>query len=590
MKRFINIVTLLVFISPVIKAQTTAKENNKELAAFFSTYYGELYKLNPLLATFNGIPGYNDQLPITFTDSYIPTARAFSTKYLTGLQKFNRESLNENDKISYDIFKRNMEMALEGLTLPENRIPLSQFRGLHMTLAQLGSGTGAQPFKTVKDYEDWISRAQKFAVYNDSAIAYFRKGMAENIVLPKVLAQKMIPQLKGLQADDITKSTFYGPVKNFPAHFSEGDKARLTVAYKKLITDYLNPSYKKLEEFITDEYLPAARTTTGLVSIPGGDKWYNYNIRSSTTTNLGADEILNIGMAEVKRIRQEMEKVRQQVKFNGTLDSFFVYTKTNQKFLPYTTPEQVLDAYRSIQQKIEPYLNKLFPQIPKTAFEIRQVEAFRAATAAASYQAGLPDGSRAGIFYVPIVDATKYTLAKENLFMHEAIPGHHFQIMLQKENKALPEFRQNGGFSAYSEGWGLYAESLGKLLGCYTDPYQYFYALGDEMHRAIRLVVDVGMHAKGWTREQAIAYMRKNEPITEQSATAEIERYMAIPGQALSYKIGELKIQELRKRYEKQLGKAFTLSAFHQELLKDGAMPLAVLEQKMDAWAARQKK
>ena len=277
-----------------------------------------------------------------------------------------------------------------------------------------------------------------------------------------------------------------------------------------------------------------------------------------------------------------MEKVKNEVKFTGTLDSFFIYTKTAPQFLPYKTAEEVLTAYRAVQQKIELYLNSLFTLRPKTAFEIRQTEAFRAASAAAQYFSGLTDGSRPGIFYVPIVDATKYTTAKENLFIHEAIPGHHFQIMIQKENTKLPAFRQNGGNSAYAEGWGLYCESLGKLLGCYTDPYQYFYALGDEMHRAIRLVVDAGMHAKGWTREQAIDYMRKNEPITEQSATAEIERYMAIAGQALSYKVGELKIKELRDKYSRQLGKKFTLSAFHDELLKYGAMPLAVLESKMD--------
>jgi uncharacterized protein (DUF885 family) len=440
----------------------------------------------------------------------------------------------------------------------------------------------------LKDYDDWLKRGQQFSVWCDSAIIYFKKGIKENIVLPKRLVVKMIPQLEALQTEDVTKSVFYGPVNKFPASFSDADKIRLTEAYKKLITDYINPSYKKLAIFIKDEYLPKGRATSGIGALPGGNKLYDYAIRSFTTTNKTPDELFNTGLAEVKRIRAEMEKVRKQVGFTGTLDSFFVYTKTDPKFLPYKTPEEVLDAYRAIQSKIEPHLNSLFTLRPKTAFEIRQTEAFRAASAAAQYFSGLPDGSRPGIFYVPIVDATKYTTAKENLFIHEAIPGHHFQIMIQKENTALPKFRQEGGNSAYAEGWGLYCESLGKLLGCYTDPYQYFYALGDEMHRAIRLVVDAGMHAKGWTREQALDYMRKNEPITEQAATAEIERYMAIPGQALSYKVGELKIKELRDKYSKQLGKKFKLSAFHDELLKDGNMPLSVLESKMDTWAAKQ--
>ena len=587
--KYIVLFTLVFYSFTPAFCQTSIRDDNKEMAAFFKESTEDFYKLFPLLATFTGDYRYNDQLPVTFTESYDEKSKQYYNKYLNGLKQFDRNTLNANDKISYDIFNRNLEMGLEGLNYKGSRIPFNQFGGLHLTMGQLGNGTGAQPFKTVKDYDDWLSRAQKFAEWCDSAIVYFKKGIAENIVLPKALVVKMIPQLEALQQNDVTKSVFYGPVNKFPESFIDADKARLTDAYKKLISDYINPSYKKLATFIRDEYLPASRATSGIGALPGGDKMYNYAIRVFTTTDKSPDELFNTGLAEVKRIREEMEKVKKQVKFEGTLDSFFTYTKTDSRFLPYKTPEEVLNAYRAIQGKIEPYLNNLFTVRPKTAFEIRQTESFRAASAAAQYFAGLADGSRPGIFYVPIVDATKYTTAKENLFIHEAIPGHHFQIMIQKENFSLPKFRQEGGNSAYAEGWGLYCESLGKQLGCYTDPYQYFYALGDEMHRAIRLVVDAGMHAKGWTREQAIDYMRKNEPITEQSATAEIERYMAIPGQALSYKVGELKIKELRDKYSKQLGKKFKLSAFHDELLKDGAMPLTTLEQKMDAWALTQK-
>lgn len=578
---------LALFSFSLLPAQPA--NDNPALANLFKQYTEETYRLNPVQATFNGDPRYNNQLPVTFTDSYNEKMRAHYANYLTLLNAFDRKALSANDGISYDIFRRDLEMALEGLTLKTNRIPLTQFGGLHQTLAQLGSGSGAQPFKTVKDYDDWLVRARGFAAYTDSAIVYFRKGIAENYVLPTTLITKLVPQLKALQAAEATQSVFYGPVKSFPSSFSEADKARLTEAYKQLIVKVINPSYKKLEQFINQEYLPKGRSTSGLTSLPNGEKLYDYAIRAYTTTAKKPDEIFNTGMAEVKRIRGEMEKVKAQVGFNGTLDSFFYYTKNDPTFLPYKTADEVLAAYRAIQQKITPHLPALFPHQPKTPFEVRQTEAFRAASAAAQYYAGLPDGSRPGIFYVPVVDPAKYTVAKENLFIHEAIPGHHFQIMIQKENATLPAFRQNGGNSAFAEGWGLYAESLGKLLGCYTDPYQYFYALGDEMHRAIRLVVDVGLHAKGWTREQAIAYMRANEPITEQAATAEIERYMAMPGQALSYKIGELKIKELRNKYQKQLGGRFSLAAFHDELLKDGAMPLAVLESKMDAWAARQK-
>lgn len=587
MKRTLCILTTLLLLHPAF-AQN--KEDNKNLSDMFKAYTEDVYKLFPVRATQNGDTRYNDQLPVTFTDSYNAMLKEHYTGYLNRLKKFDRNSLNENDKISYDIFRYNMEMALEGLTLKLNRMPSNQFTGFELSLGQAGSGTGAQPFKTVKDYDNWLTRAKKYTAWCDSTILYFRKGMAEGLVLPKALVIKMIPQLVALQKEDATASVFYGPVKLFPKSFSDADKNRLTEEYKNLITAYLNPSFKKLETFLTTEYLPAARTTSGLSALPNAAKLYDYAIRSSTTTKKIPDELFNTGLAEVKRIRNEMEKVKEQVKFTGSLESFFTFTKTDPQFLPYTNAEQVLVDYRAIQQKVEPYLNTMFTMRPKTAFEVRQTEAFRAASAAAQYNAGLTDGSRPGIFYVPIVDATKYTKAKESLFIHEAIPGHHFQVMLQRENTSLPEFRQNGGFSAYSEGWGLYCESLGKQLGCYTDPYQYFDALGAEIHRAIRLVVDAGLHAKGWTREQAIEYMMQNEAITQQAAAAEIERYMAIPGQALSYKIGELKIQELRKKYQQQLGKQFTLSAFHEALLKDGSLPLSVLETKMNAWAEGVKK
>ncbi len=451
--------------------------DNKELAAFFTDYTEDSYKMFPLEATFNGDPRYNDLLPADFTDSYIEQLKNFYNRYLNKLKAFNRNALNENDKISYDIFKRDQEMTLEGFKYKVNRIPFNQLDGLQLLMAQLGSGSVVQPFKTVKDYDDWLSRAKKFAAWSDSAIVYFRKGIAENIVLPKALVVKMIPQLQALQKEDVSQSVFYGPVNNFPASLSEADKTRLTDAYKKLITRYINPSYQKLEKFISDEYLPKARSTSGIAALPEGDKLYNYYIRLYTTTEKKPDVLFNTGLSEVKRIRVEMENIKKQVKFTGTLDSFFAYTKTSQQFLPYKTPGEVIDAFRAVKKTIEPHLNALFNIRPKTAFEIRQTEAFRAASSPPQYFSGLPDGTRPGIFYVPVVDVTKTTSAQECIFLHEAIPGHHFQIMIQKENTKLPKFRQEGGNSAYIEGWGLYCESLGKQLGCYADPYQYFYAL-----------------------------------------------------------------------------------------------------------------
>ncbi|MEO5642359.1 MAG: DUF885 domain-containing protein [Bacteroidia bacterium] len=562
-------------------------EDNKDLASLFSTYYEERLQLFPLDATATGDNRYNDKLYADFTDSYRAKLRTFWQKNLEGVSKFNRDSLSENDRISFDIFKREMEMNLEGLNFHDNYIPSQQFWGLPLTMGQLGSGEGNQPFKTVKDYDNWLARAKQFSIWSDSAIVYFKKGIDADFVLPKVLVEKMLPQMNDIQSADATKSLFYGPINKMPAEFSAADKERLTKEYKVLITENINPAYKKLGAFLKEEYLPKARTTTGINALPGGDAYYNFLIRYWTTTNKTPDEIYNTGLAEVKRISEEMEKTKASVNFKGDLKAFFEFMKTDPQFMPYKTPEEVMNAFHAIQTKIDPKLSTMFGNVPKTKFEIRQTEAFRAASASAEYNQGSADGSRPGIFYIPIVDATKFntTGGMESLFLHEAIPGHHYQMSLQQENEKLPMFRRFLWYGAYGEGWALYCESLGKELGCYTDPYQYMGALGDEMHRAIRLVVDVAMHTGKMTREEAITYMTDHEAMSTEGATAEIERYMAIPAQALSYKIGALKIRELRAKYEKQLGDKFKLSDFHDELLRYGVMPLDVMERAMDEWA-----
>lgn len=567
----------------------SARQNSKELAALFNNYYEDRMKLFPLEATANGDNRYNDLLQIDFTDSYKDTLRSFFNRYLDQVKKYDREDLNDNDKISYDIFKREMEISIEGLRFHDNYIPFQQFWGLPITMGQYGNGQGNQPFKTIKDYEDWLVRAAKFSAWADSAIVYFRHGIDANYVLPKALVIKTIPQMEAIPTTDVTKSIFYGPVQKFPKEFSDADRKRLTQEYVKLISEQIVPSYRKLGIFFKNEYLPKARSTTGINALPEGDQFYKYLIRYWTTTDKTAEEIYNTGINEVKRIRILMDSVKNSVGFKGDLQAFFEYMRTDKQFKPYKKPEEVLNAFRDIQKRMQPNLQKLFGRTPKTPFEIRQTEAFRAASSSAEYNPGSPDGSRPGIFYVPILDAATFntTSGMENLFLHEAIPGHHYQVSLQQENDSLPKFRRFIWYGAYGEGWALYCESLGKELGLYTDPYQYMGALGDEIHRAIRLVVDVGMHTKNMTREEAIKYMMQNEAINEQGATAEIERYMAIPGQALSYKIGALKIHELRNKYTQQLGKNFRLSDFHDEFLKDGCMPLEIIEKKMDAWAKK---
>lgn len=580
----------IIFNSCKSGGSNAAKTNNADLDSVFAKYYDDRLQLFPLEATGTGDTRYNDLLPVDFTDSYRAIEKDFFSKNLEAVSKIDRENLSDQQKTYYDIFKREMEMSIEGLTYQDNLMPTNQFWGLPLTMGQLGSGEGNQPFKTVKDYEDWLKRITAFGSWSDSAIAYFRKGLAANYVLPKSLVVKMIPQMEAMVTGDATKSLFYGPIGKLPKEFSEGDKKRLTDSYASAILTQLVPAYKKLGDFLKTEYLPKARITSGIGSLPGGDKYYNYMIRYWTTTNKTPDEIYNTGLAEVKRIRSLMDSVKTMVGFKGDLNAFFEFMKTDKQFMPFKTPADVLNAFRAIQQKIDPKLKTMFGHVPKTKFEIRQTEAFRAASASAEYNQASADGSRPGIFYVPIIDATTYntTSGFESLFLHEAIPGHHYQISLQQENESLPKFLRFNWYGAYGEGWALYCESLGKELGCYTDPYQYMGALGDEIHRAIRLAVDVAIHTKNMSREEAIKYMMDNEAISEDGATAEIERYMAIPGQALSYKIGALKIQELRQKYTKQLGDKFKLSNFHDEFLKDGCMPLDVLETKMDAWAKTQ--
>lgn len=559
----------------------------------FDNYWEDRMKLYPLEATSNGDNRFNDQYPNTATLTYRDQLKSFYQRYQDSISAYNRDELNDNDRISYDIFKREMQINLEEFQYKHGYyMPLNQFASPNLEFGQLGSGEGNQPFKTVADYNNWLKRVAGFVVFIDSCIADMQKGIKQNYVWPKSLIVKMIPEAKDLVAADVTKSLFYGPINKLPKEFSDTDKKQLTEAYSKAISEKINPIFQKLADFLEKEYLPAGKTSSGFDSLPEGRERYAYLVRSWTTTDKTPEEIYETGLKEVARIRSEMERIKNEVGFKGDLKAFFEYMKNDKQFMPFKTADEVLNAYHAIQSKMEPRLQQLFSHVPKTKFEIRQTEAFRAASASAEYLQGTADGSRPGIFYIPILDATKYntTSGMESLFLHEAIPGHHYQISLQQENESLPKFRRFGGNGAYVEGWALYTESLGKELGLYTDPYQYMGALGDEIHRAIRLVVDVAIHTKGWSREKAIQYMMENEAISEPGATAEIERYMAIAGQALSYKIGALKIRELRTKYEKQLGNKFNIASFHDEILKDGAMPLAVLEQKMDTWAAHQSK
>ncbi|WP_016990936.1 DUF885 domain-containing protein [Flavobacterium sp. ACAM 123] len=566
------------------------KENNKEnvkenFSALTKSYFDDKNALDPLGATQNGQNEYNDQLQFEMTTSFRKAQLAFFNKYQTALDKVKEATLTPEEKNSYEIIKWEVEVGKELLQQPTNLMPIHQFWGTHLTMGQYAGGTSAQPFKTEKDYTNFLTRMEKYSVWLDSAMVYMKKGIEQGVVLPKALTVKVIPQFADMPTAAIEDNLFYSSIKLIPSTFSEKTKKELTAKYTAAINDKLIPQFKKMASFLQNEYLPASRATSGVGSLPFGKELYTTYAKQWTTTEMTPEEIHALGLKEVARLNSEMEKVKTQVGFEGTLLEFFDYVRNKPELKPFTKPEEVIANFERIHAIIKPNVDKLFSLQPKTKFEIRRTEAFREKTASAEYSQGAADGSRPGVFYVPIPDIQEYNMyGDEDLFLHEAIPGHHFQISLQQENESLPDFRKYNWFGAYGEGWALYAESLGKELGLYTDPYQYFGMLGNEMHRAVRLVVDTGMHSKGWTREQAIQFSMENEAESEAAITTEIECYMAIPGQALSYKIGQLKIMELRKRAQDKMGTKFDIRKFHEKVLESGVMPLALLEKKIDTW------
>jgi len=570
-------------------------ENNKEISANFNSllenYYEDGLKLNPLSATAAGDNRYNDQFPNTLSDAYRDSLENYYTAYKDSLSNYKDTELNETEQMSKAILLWECDMNLETLTFKNYKFfPIDQMWSVNLNMGQLASGMSSQPFKTVEDYENWEKRVDGYLVWMSSVEEKMKEGMNEGYVLPKSLIVKVIPQLAAMTEQDLNKHLFYTPITNFPEGFSAEEKSRLKDEYSKMIEQKVIPAYQKLHDFVKNDYLPAGRTSSGIADVPNGEAYYKHQIKLYTTTDMTAEEIHQLGLDEVARISSEMNKVKEQIGYKGDLKSFFNNVRENKELMPYKTPEEVIANFEAIHETMKPQLEKLFDMTPKTAFEVRRTEEFRENSASAEYNQGSLDGTRPGIFYVPIPDASNYNIySDESLFLHEAIPGHHYQISLTQESTVLPDFRKTLWYSGYGEGWALYSESLGKELGLYTDPYQYFGTLGAEMHRAVRLVVDTGLHSKGWTREQAIQYSLNNEAESEAGITSEIERYMANPGQALSYKIGQLKIIELREKAKKDLGDKFDIRKYHNQVLETGCVPLELLENKIDRWIVESK-
>ncbi len=553
-------------------------------------YYEEYLALFPIDAAINGDndPRYEAVWPNDISAEHRAKVTTMCDTYLAALAGYDRASMAETDRLSYDTLKWSLEIRREGVKQIFALMPVNQFSSTHLTFAQIASGSSIHPFNTAQDYRNFLSRARGYSAWTDTAIANMREGSTKGLTQPHIIMERVLAQLEPLMADDAETNILFAPLKKLPAGLPAAEREALAKEYAAGVRTIMLPAYARLHAYIRDEYLAKCRETAGIGALPGGKEAYAYAVRNMTTTNLTPEEIHQVGLKEVARIRAEMDKVQAQVGFKGTLPEFLAFVASDPQFAPFKSEEEVLNVYRAIEGRIMAQVPKFFRHVPKSKFEIRATEKFRAATASAEYNAGTADGSRPGIFYVPIPDVAKFrTPRMEDLFLHEAIPGHHFQISLTLENTALPRFRRYDANNAYVEGWALYTESLGKELGLYTDPYQYLGMLFGDMHRAIRLVVDTGLHAKGWTREQAMAYGAENEGGKPEVQIPEMERYMAWPGQALGYKAGQLKIRELRARAEKQLGAKFDLPAFHDRVLMEGSLPLAVLDAHVQAWIDR---
>ena len=595
--------TTMFAIAPV--GAQTAQPAQPAPAAAAGAPHGRLFRLfkesdeaqlkrNPLFGIFRGDLRYADQFGDYITEEYYAAEKAAAEADLAALRAIDRASLSPTDQLAYDVFEFTTLDTLKGydpaiLSLTKVR-PANHFSGFHTFYPTFSSGAGGAPFKTIADYDNALKRHAGYVVLLDRAIERFREGEAAGVFETKMTIGNVIEQLDTQLKQPVEESPFYGPVKKFPADFSEADKARLSAAYREVIANDIYPAMKRLRDYLSTSYLPKARDGHGLMYMKGGDRLYRHLVQSTTTLPLTPEEIHQTGLSEVARITSEMEKVKQEVGFEGTLQQFFEHLRTDPKYKSKTR-EALTQRYYDVGKTVDAKLPAYFSTMPKAKLEIRPYEPFREKfEAGGSYAQGTPDGSRPGIFYFNAYDLPSRTSPGiTTLYLHEGAPGHHFQISLAQENTALPAFMRSGGNTAYVEGWALYAETLGYDMGVFKDPIQRQGTLDDEMLRAMRLVVDTGIHSKGWTREQAIEYMLAHSSMGKTDATAEVERYIAIPSQALAYKTGAMTIQKLRRKAEAELGDKFDIREFHAQVLMTGSLPLSILEQKIDRWIASRK-
>ena len=572
-----------------------AGADSRKLADLFAADAAAEKRLSPLNAVARGESSPPADFALTFTDELLQRQRAALGDSQRRLAAIDRNRLTADERISYDVFAFEKKLSAQALSPElapiEEVLPINHFYGLHKNYPDFVSGQGGAPFTTVAQYEENLARTRLLPKVFATATMRFREGMASGTVASQLTTRNMIAQIDALLAQKATETPFAGPTRTFPKSFDVATRRRLTAAYTRAIAGEVFPAYRKLRAFLNDEYLPAARAEVGLSAMKGGDALYRFAVLSQTGTDLDPATIHNLGLTEVARIRGEMEKVKLELAYAGPLKDFFEEIRTNPKYHP-TTRDQLSEGFAEVGRKVDARISRYFSMVPKARLEIRPYPAYAEKyEAGAGYESGAPDGSRPGLIFYNAYDLTsRFLTGITTLYLHEGAPGHHFQISLAQENPNLPDFQRFGGNTAFVEGWALYAETLGYEMGFYKDPQQHWGTLDDEMLRAMRLVVDTGLHTKGWSREQAIDYMLGNSGMGRTDATAEVERYIAIPGQALAYKIGAMTIQRLRHKAEKELGGKFDVRAFHEQVLGSGALPMAVLEAKIEQWIAAEKR
>ena len=571
-------------------APPAAEAAASPLHRVFDDYYEESLELDPVTATTLGDHRYDDRMANEISEAFRARTADMCRRFLARLAAFSPADLGEDDRLSAELLRRELADRIEGLQFPDHLLALTHISGQPVDFPIMGSGGGVHPFDTTADYERFLHRMDDFVAWVDTAISNLRRGVAVGVVHPRLVIERLLPQLDAQIVDDPDRSIFFTPVRHFPSGVAAPDRARHDAAFRAKIREQLVPTYRGLRAFLAGEYLPRCRATVAIESLPNGVAYYAYRVRTSTTTRLTPDEIFRIGEAEVARIEAEMNEVRIRAAWPGDLPSFARALAAAPGGV--RTRDGLVAAYEELRGRVSGALPSMFGRLPRAPFQIRPIEAFREDSAPSQYQPPSPDGSRPGVFFVNAADIGKGKSMRvsETLFLHEAVPGHHLQVALQFENTTLPRFRRLLGYTAYVEGWALYAESLGNELGLYRDDAQRIEHLGAEMLRAVRLVVDTGLHHRGWSRARAVAYFTAHVLSTSEDVAAdaelEIDRYIAWPGQALAYKTGQLKLAELRARAARRLGSAFDVRALHDEILRNGPVPLDLLEAQVDAWIA----